>query len=61
MERKRKIIVGIVVICTSDELMMDTKKTNLSEFISIGVAIFHATIEKSRADEHEVKCMRKEI
>jgi hypothetical protein len=59
-KRKKKRNVKNFVICTNDELMLDRKREK-SEFLSNGVAISQATIEKSREDELEVEGMKKEL
>jgi hypothetical protein len=41
--------------------MLDTKRENVSGLISIGVAIYQATIDKDSVDEHEVKSVKKEL
>jgi hypothetical protein len=45
-QRKRKITLDKSVLCTYEEVIIDTKKEKMSELFSIGLAISHASLEK---------------
>jgi hypothetical protein len=53
--------VDSVIICIIEEPLLETKRAKLSELISVGVVIFHATIDNSRDNESEVENMKKEL
>jgi len=42
---KMKITLDKSVLCTSEEVIIDTKKAKMSELFSIGLAISHASLE----------------
>jgi hypothetical protein len=50
--RKRKQVdVDSVILCTTEESLLDIKKDKLSDLLSAGIAISHATIDKAKARE----------
>jgi hypothetical protein len=49
------------MILTIEETLLDAKKAKVSEFLGVGMAISHATIDQAKVDEREVDAMRKEL
>jgi hypothetical protein len=46
------------VLCTSREVIMDTKKAKMSELFSIGISISYASFDKYLAEEMELEQVR---
>jgi hypothetical protein len=49
------------VLCTSEEVILDTKKSRMSELFSTGITISHASFDKVVAEERELEQARKEV
>jgi hypothetical protein len=49
------------IVYTIEEHLIDNKRENLSKILSVGVAIYYATIDKAKDDERKVKKMKKKL
>jgi hypothetical protein len=47
------------MILNIEETLLDVEKYKLSEFLGIGMAIYHATINQVETDERETDAIRK--
>jgi hypothetical protein len=43
------------MLCTSEEIIMDTKKARMSELFSVSLAISHASFDKVVVEEREME------
>jgi hypothetical protein len=59
--RKRKTTLDNGVLCTSEEVIIDTKKAKMSQLYSTGMAISHASFDKEIMEERELEQARSEI
>jgi hypothetical protein len=57
-KREKRVDIDSVVICITKEPLLDTKRAKLSEILSFGVEISHATIDKDKVDESEIASLR---
>jgi hypothetical protein len=53
--------LDIGVLHTSEEVILDTKKANMSEIVLVGMAITHASLDKAIAKERELEVAKKEV
>jgi len=59
--RKRKTTLDNGVLCTSEEVIIDTNKAKLSQLYSPGLAISYASFDKEIMEERELEQVRIEI
>jgi hypothetical protein len=52
--RKRKPTLDNTFTITTEKTMLCAKKDRVSEFLGVGMAISHATIDRAKEDEREV-------
>jgi hypothetical protein len=60
-QKRKRVDVDNVIICTTEESLLDIKKAKLNDLLSVRIVISHATIEKVKAGEDEVENIRKQI
>jgi len=59
--RKRKTTLENHVLCTLEEVTMDTKKAKMSQLYSVGMTVSHASLGKEIMEERELEQARSEI
>ena len=61
MQRKMKVSMDSVILCTYDEFILYTKSPQMSELVSVGISIFHFILDKVMVEEKEIEEYRKEV
>jgi hypothetical protein len=49
------------ILCTSEEVILDAKRAWMSELVSTGISISHASLDKAMEEEKELEYARKEL
>jgi hypothetical protein len=60
-QRKRKITLDNSVLCTFEEVIINTKKEKMSQLFSVGLVISHASLDKVVAKERELEQVKQEV
>jgi hypothetical protein len=61
IQKRKRVDVDSVILCTTKESLLDIKRDKINDFLSSGITISHATIDKAKVGENEVEDMRREI
>jgi hypothetical protein len=58
-QKRKKVDLDTTILCTTEEQVIDTKRARLSDLLSTGLAISHATMDKARFEAEENSKPRK--
>jgi hypothetical protein len=61
MTKKRRSMLDITLLITTEERLLDTKNAKIIELIRECMAITDATLDRERKNEREVATMKKEL
>jgi hypothetical protein len=59
--KKRRIMLDRSILITTEENLINTEDARTSEFISVGMAISDATLDRDKQDEKELVATLKEL